>query len=83
MKTSSEPRYFDLETVGSKGKVYYESYFYIVATGTATRRSEKGVVIEEELVLDVPQGKAVILTKKVHKTFCIHVHVQGAELVNY
>ena len=75
--------------------MYYESYFYIVATGTATRRSEMGVVIEEELVLDVPQGKAVILTKKVHKTFCtctctgcrisqlLDVHVQAYSTVYY
>ena len=54
----SEPRQFDLNNFGPQGKVYYESYFYIVAMETGTQ-------INEELVLDVPQGKAVILTKKV------------------
>ena len=64
VKTGIEPRCFDFESVGSKGKVYYESYFYIVAMGT---RETFGIesISEEDLVLDVPQGKAVILTKKV------------------
>ncbi len=61
VKTGLEPRCFDFESVGSKGKVYYESYFYIVAMGT--KRMESGT--EEDLVLDVPQGKAVIITNKV------------------
>ena len=67
IKGGSEARQFDLNTFGHQGKVYYESFFYIVAMqSTATDQSDlpesqRGV----ELVLDVPQGTAVILTRKV------------------
>ena len=60
LKNGSESRQFDLGAFGSQGKVYYESYFYIVATET-NDQSEN----QKSLVLDVPQGKAVILTRKV------------------
>ena len=64
VKAGSEPRCFDLESFGTKGKVYYESYFYIVAMGTR-KELPVGVVDRDEFVLDVPQGKAVILSRKV------------------
>ena len=67
IKGGSEARQFDLNTFGHQGKVYYESFFYIVAVQSTTidqsdlPESQR----EAELVLDVPQGTAVILTKKV------------------
>lgn len=76
VKTGSESRCFDMETVGSKGKVYYESYFYIVAMETRQSLSGAGS-LTEPLVLDVPQGKAVLLNRKViyYIVHCIHTLV--------
>lgn len=67
IKGVSEPRQFNLSTFGPQGKVYYESYFYIVAVGTKTDQSHlpESQQINGELVLDVPQGRAVLLTRKV------------------
>ena len=63
---SHEEREFDLERLGERGMLYYERYFYIAASATFLRGSWPD---EEEmmrdLVLDVPQGTAVILKKKV------------------
>lgn len=67
VKEVSEPRPFDLSNFGPQGKVYYENYFYIVAMETKTDQSHlpESQRLEGELVLDVPQGRAVILTRKV------------------
>lgn len=62
VKGVSEEKQFDLNLFTDQGKVYYESYFHIVAAPTSERGCLKG---REEYVLDVPQGKAVILTNKV------------------
>uniref|UniRef100_A0A1X7TNH4 Vacuolar protein sorting-associated protein 13 VPS13 adaptor binding domain-containing protein n=1 Tax=Amphimedon queenslandica TaxID=400682 RepID=A0A1X7TNH4_AMPQE len=66
IKDVSEPRPFDLSSFGPQGKVYYESYFYIVAMDTKTDQSHlpESHRLEGELVLDVPQGRAVLLTRK-------------------
>ena len=56
--------------------MYYERYFYIAASTTFPGRG-RGLLpgnddkAREELVLDIPQGTAVILQKKVkfHYTF--------------
>ena len=63
---------FDLNSFSDQGKVYYESYFYIVATTTTT--SSGGTKEQEEFVLDVPQGTAVILTKKVTDTHTLYTN---------
>lgn len=67
IKDVSEPRPFELSSFGPQGKLYYESYFYIVAMDTKTDQSHlpESHRLEGELVLDVPQGRAVILTRKV------------------
>ena len=65
VKGGRESRQFDLRSFGPQGKLYYESYFCLVIKKEEqvdlTRR-QSGVV---EFALDVPQGRAVILTKKV------------------
>lgn len=58
----SEVKEYDLNTFCEQDKLHYESYFYIVAMPTNT---EVGTPKGEEFVLDVPQGRAVILTRKV------------------
>ena len=69
VKGAREARQFDLRSFGPQGKLYYESYFCLVIkrdeerTGLPQRQSEM-----VEFALDVPQGKAIILTKKV----CVH-----------
>ncbi|XP_028393538.1 vacuolar protein sorting-associated protein 13D-like [Dendronephthya gigantea] len=68
--------HFNLDKLGEKDKLYYYNAIYIAFTHTLTR--SEGVVsrsfsmkpvdpsniYSEELVLDVPQGTAVILSKK-------------------
>ena len=63
---------FDLETFEERGKLYYERYFYIAASATFPGRrcgllpgTQEGP--PSELVLDVPQGTAVIFQKRVSK----------------
>ena len=72
---SHEEREFDLERLGERGMLYYERYFYIAASATFLRGSSWPDDRDEEeeeatrLVLDVPQGTAVILMKKVRRCF--------------
>ncbi len=58
VKGVNEIKEFDFNTFGSRGKLYYESYFYVCAVGGVMGDSP-------QLVLDVPQGTAVIFQKKV------------------
>ena len=69
VKGVSEVKEFDLNSFSDQGKVYYESYFHIVATTS----SSNGTKEQEQFVLDVPQGRAVILTRKVTDTR-MHTH---------
>ena len=72
---------FDFNTFGTRGKLYYESYFYVSAIGTFSEERGGPVVqsrlspsfstthqrkstVHQELVLDVPQGTAVIFQRK-------------------
>ena len=63
VKGVSEVKEFDLNSFSDQGKVYYESYFHIVAASRSG--GESGSRRLDEFVLDVPQGRAVILTRKV------------------
>lgn len=65
VKGGNEPRQFDLDSFGPQGKVYYESYFCMVIKEEGENDSPQRQLAKVEFALDVPQGKAVILTKKV------------------
>ena len=82
VKGVDELKEFDFNTFGTRGKLYYESYFYVSAVSTFPegvnetvspglpyqRRSGES----KELVLDVPQGTAVIFKKKVcHMSYLV------------
>lgn len=73
MQGSREEREFDLERLGERGMLYYERYFYIAASATFSDKGQSLMAAKEgdtarELVLDVPQGTAVILQRKVRYT---------------
>ena len=70
---SHEVKEFDMESFGERGKLYYESYFYIAALATFPDGGS-GLAVSHthqspgnELVLDVPQGTAVIFQRKVRQ----------------
>lgn len=67
VKGVDEIKEFDFNTFGTRGKLYYESYFYVCAVGTCSPIDRGGTqeARSSELVLDVPQGTAVIFQKKV------------------
>lgn len=60
VKGVNEIKEFEFNTFGTRGKLYYESYFYVCAGGGGVRGGES-----PQLVLDVPQGTAVIFQQKV------------------
>ena len=63
---NQEVKEFDLESFGERGKLYYERYFYIAASATFPGLSPGDESLpSSQLVLDVPQGTAVIFQRKV------------------
>ena len=64
VKGVDEIKEFDFNTFGPRGKLYYESYFYVCAVGTGDGDGRRGAG-HSQLVLDVPQGTAVIFQRKV------------------
>ena len=80
MQGSHEVKEFDMESFGERGKLYYERYFYIAASATFPGRGRdllpsNQTMSASELVLDVPQGTAVIFQRKVHIILCACTYV--------
>lgn len=84
VKGVEEIKEFDFNIFGTRGNLYYESYFYISATGTLDKDesmsldqasetisnlSHRKISQDKELVLGVPQGSAVIFQRKARTNF--------------
>lgn len=77
---TQEEKEFDLESFGERGRLYYERYFYIAASATFPGRGCGPLLGNQggpasELVLDVPQGTAVIFWRKVMTLFQVTICV--------